>query len=283
MQLSKPLQICFGIKLYTFLFSNPLILFCGKRFGSTCRPSSYSVQTHKKRQDLTISTLVLSKGFHNKVRILDHNKFYLKRLLTDDHDQVVGLTLRNSVTNEPSLTSLGMTKKEKGNFLLRGIRRLLKQNTCIGIVNKSTETLIGVVMLEIADSFSGFELSSHLPRLTLTLVEFDKFLETNLEKYIKGSRFCCLSGLVIDQTYCRQGLASILLRKSDEIATEFNCQYMVVVVATSVYSQKILENQGYSVCYETKYSDYVHPQTGEKPFVYGVHPHTHIKSYYKVL
>ncbi|CAK8673573.1 unnamed protein product [Clavelina lepadiformis] len=177
---------------------------------------------------------------------------------------------------------LGMTKNE---VLLSDriiLKESLKQNCSLSIVDKLTERIIAFLLITTSESLNlnpSKVSSENLSENHLIIGRMLNYFEDAYIKVLDVESKCSYNSMMsVHPSYRNFGFACQLIRKSEHVAVDLGCRYVIGAFSSSLYAQKVHEKLGYKSCVKLNYANYVDPITGKKPFKIPCPPHTQISS-----
>ncbi|CAK8695449.1 unnamed protein product [Clavelina lepadiformis] len=209
--------------------------------------------------------------------------FAWKKLKQDDFEQIKVFHMEYYLKDEPTDVMLEVDTNELDDMECDRINECLLQAASLGITETTSGKLIAMSLNKIR-RFEDIALSgNYSSRETYACKVFKDMHEIfseDLPRFLSGKTIYCIQMLSVHHHYRRMGFMTSLVAKCEDIAKELECEY-IVVVSSSAFTQRIFERGKYVKFSEVKFSDFVDPDSGEKPFKKSHPPHTHTKCYYK--
>ncbi|XP_058837088.1 arylalkylamine N-acetyltransferase 1-like [Topomyia yanbarensis] len=203
------------------------------------------------------------------------------------YDDVINHLRRTFFADEPLNKAVNLTRPGQGHRLLE-LHSLttLKDNISIMAISHDGE-IAGVALNGILHGNSDIEKS--LDKLNdindenfkkIFKLLYEQNYRINLFKQFDVDKIFEIRILSVDSKFRGQGLAKILLKKSEELALERGFQVMKTD-ATGAFSQRVVSSLGFITKGEIKYTDYL-DSNGDQIFVVEP-PHEKLKIMCKVI
>ncbi|XP_017473154.1 PREDICTED: dopamine N-acetyltransferase [Rhagoletis zephyria] len=209
------------------------------------------------------------------------------KLITEDrYDDVIRHLCDNFFADEPLNKAAGLCRRGEGHRELEQLcYETLKDNLSLMAVSENND-IAGVLLNGVA---CPHDIMQFQERIELSDDErFKKIFrllnEHNLRANIFGQfnvgRAFEVRMLSVDGRFRGQGIAKELVRRSEQIARDFEFKLMKAD-ATGIFSQKILQSNGFKVLCELYYDKYT-DEFG-KPLLLVEAPHIKLQLLYKFL
>ena len=141
------------------------------------------------------------------------------------------------------------------------VRNGLKLNWSVGVFEKSTDNLVGVMLNSIRQKPQRYDLAEFEEagfELSPKLLKNDKFFadfEAEIFELLDEEELFYFGMAAVHTEFRNQGVFSVVISACYELAKMSGCRYMYTTSTTDLLIQ-MLQHHGWSVVKETKCSDY---------------------------
>uniref|UniRef100_H2ZPK6 aralkylamine N-acetyltransferase n=1 Tax=Ciona savignyi TaxID=51511 RepID=H2ZPK6_CIOSA len=188
-------------------------------------------------------------------------KIGCRRLVAADKDVMLDLVINHFVPREPICKVMekshpGKTAKFLANEYTKNV---IRDNASLIAFDKQTGESVGLILgllHRVGEEIETPEENDFMPVLRMFLA-----LNKDISSYVGDSQYLSVALSTVKDTYCRQGIMTKIRKRMELVANELNCGY-ITSESTSIYTQKITKNLGYSMKNEIKFVDHVDPITG---------------------
>ena len=205
-------------------------------------------------------------------------KFDVRQLTQSDLEVVQDLVWEH-FGEEVYFKKYGWKGEWVAQFCKTRVKIYLKQNWSFGLFDKSTNKLVAVTLNTIAEE----SLESQHEELEREgfiahpkLIEVQRAwatLEEGIFQKLQAKKLFYCGMAVVHKDYRKQGLLTAMTIKSDQLANQAGCDYVICYLSVDLLVDAFLksEKHGYRLLKEIRYRDYVDPVTRSNPFP-DVHP-----------
>uniref|UniRef100_H2ZCL9 aralkylamine N-acetyltransferase n=1 Tax=Ciona savignyi TaxID=51511 RepID=H2ZCL9_CIOSA len=194
---------------------------------------------------------------------LIHGKIGCRRLTAADRQVMLDFLLHHFLPREPICKVMEKLYPGKVAEVLkdRYSQICAWNNASLIAYNKQTGENVGIIFGSLR-SVADKKVTTPNNELALVLRLFDA-LNKDLPSYVGDGQYLRVAWSTVKDTYCRQRIMTKIRKRLELVAKELKCSY-ITSESSSIYTQKITKNLGYSLKNEIKFVDHVDPVTGTR-------------------
>uniref|UniRef100_H2Z514 aralkylamine N-acetyltransferase n=1 Tax=Ciona savignyi TaxID=51511 RepID=H2Z514_CIOSA len=199
-----------------------------------------------------------------------------RRLTADDYDLMMDLVLNHFFPREPLCSTMERHfPGEISAFIKDGyVKNCIRDNASLIAYDKRTGEDVGIILGSLYRVNKDKE-QKPLSELS-PLVRMLDSLNEDIGSHVGDSLYLCVAASTVKQTYCQKGIMTKIRKRLELVAKELKCGY-ITSESSSMYTQRITKNLGYTETNEILFADYVDPVTGGYVVKDADPPHDRVK------